>query len=77
LDRDLRSGAVDLAEIVGREFDVGRCDVLLEAAELRGAWDRNDPRLLGEQPGERDLRGGRLLPFGDLAERREPSGFPG
>lgn len=31
--------------------------------------DGNHPRLLGENPGERDLRGCRLLPFGDLAEQ--------
>src|SRR3982751_126231 len=37
--------------------------------QLRGARDRNNPRLLGEQPGERDLSRCRLLPFGDAAEQ--------
>ena len=37
--------------------------------QLRGAWDWNNPRLLGQQPGERDLSGCRLLPFGDPAEQ--------
>src|SRR6266571_5370640 len=37
--------------------------------QLRGAWDGNNPRLLGKQPGERDLRRGRLLPCGDLAQQ--------
>src|SRR5437763_16498527 len=37
--------------------------------QLRGARDRNNPRLLGKQPGERDLSRGRLLPFCDAAEQ--------
>ena len=37
--------------------------------QLRGARDRNDPRLLGKQPGERDLSRCRLLPFCDLAKQ--------
>ena len=34
-----------------------------------GAWDRNNPRLPGEQPGERDLSRCRLLPFCDRREQ--------
>ena len=52
-----------------------RSEVLLQALQLRGARDRNDPRLLGEQPGERDLRGRRLLPFGDPAEQIDQAWF--
>ena len=37
--------------------------------QLRGAWDRNNPRLLRKQPGERDLSRCRLLPFCDAAEQ--------
>jgi hypothetical protein len=37
--------------------------------QLRGAWDRNNPRLLGQQPGECYLSRRRLLPFGDLAKQ--------
>src|SRR5262245_13482103 len=37
--------------------------------QLRGARNRHDPRLLGEQPGERYLSRRRLLPFRDLAEQ--------
>src|SRR5271157_5634772 len=37
--------------------------------QLRGAWDRNSPRLLRKQPGERDLSRCRLLPFCDAAEQ--------
>ena len=40
----------------------GGSDVLLQARELCGARNGNDPRLLGQQLGERDLRGRRLLP---------------
>ena len=69
MHRDLRGGALDLAEVVGRQFDGSRPDVLLQAMQLRGARDRNDPRLLGEQPGERDLGRRRLLPLRDLAEQ--------
>ena len=53
--RDLRDGAVHLAEVVGRRGHVNRSDVLLQALQLAGAWDGNDPWLLGKQPGQRDL----------------------
>src|SRR5947199_8000546 len=44
----------DLAQIVGRQLDFGGGEVLLQPVELRGAGDRDDPRLLREQPRERD-----------------------
>src|SRR3981081_3586986 len=37
--------------------------------QLRGAWDRNHPRLLRQQPRERDLSRCRLLPCCDAAEQ--------
>src|SRR4029434_10284067 len=37
--------------------------------QLRGARDWNNPRLLGEQPGKRDLSRCRLLPFRDPAKQ--------
>src|SRR2546429_805644 len=37
--------------------------------QFRGTWNWNDPRLLGQQPRERDLSDGRLLPLTDLAEQ--------
>src|SRR5258708_39153000 len=42
------------------------------------AWDGNDPGLLGQQPGDRDLRGCRILPCGDAAEQTDHRlvGFP-
>ena len=65
LDRNLRGGVVDFAEVVRRERDGNGSDVLVEALPLPGAGDGHDPRLLGQQPGERDLGGCRLLPLGD------------
>lgn len=61
MHRDLRGGAFDLPEIVWGKLDVDSAEVLLQTAELRGTWDGNNPRLLGEQPRDRDLRRGRLL----------------
>jgi chorismate mutase len=55
LYRDLGNRTLDVVEIVGGEFDASRSDVLVEAVQLRGTGDRNDPRLLGKQPGDRDL----------------------
>ena len=69
LHRDLRGRGLDLAEVVGRQLDGRRPEVLLQAMQLRGARDGDDPGLLGEQPGERDLGRRRLLPLGDLAEQ--------
>src|SRR5207237_4357852 len=37
--------------------------------QLRGAWDGNDPGLLGQQPRERDLSRSRLLTLCDAAEQ--------
>src|SRR5258708_36712517 len=37
--------------------------------QLRRAWDRYNPRLLGQQPRERDLSRCRLLSFRDAAEQ--------
>src|SRR5262249_27355853 len=62
LHRDLGSCAIDLAEVNGCQFDVNCPEVLFEAMQLRSAWDGDDPRLLGQQPRERDLSGRRLLP---------------
>src|ERR687886_543010 len=37
--------------------------------QLRGAWDRNNPRLLSQQPSDRNLSRCRLLLFCDAAEQ--------
>jgi hypothetical protein len=47
----------------------GSADVFLQARKLRGAGDGNDPWLLRQQPGQRDLSRCRLLPLGDLAQQ--------
>src|SRR5581483_10364618 len=39
------------------------------AMELRRARDWNDPRLLRQQPGKRDLSRRRLLPFSDSGQQ--------
>src|SRR5207248_6286298 len=49
--------------------DGGRRDVLPQAVQLRGAGNRHDPGLLGEEPGERDLGGRRILALRDAAEQ--------
>ena len=64
LHRDLGDGAIDLAQVVGRQLDGGCAEVLLQAMQLGGAGDRNDPGLLRQQPGQGDLR------------RRRPSSAP-
>src|SRR5438045_1959289 len=56
-------------KIIGGEFDCRCSNVLLQAMELRGARDWNNPRLLCKQPRERDLSRCRLLAFCDLAEQ--------
>src|SRR6266542_1286207 len=55
--RYFRGSAVDPAKIVSRQLDRPRADVLFEPMQLGRAGNRHDPRLLGEQPRERDLRG--------------------
>ena len=73
LHADLRRGVLDLAEVVRGQFDGGRPDVLLQAVPLRRPRDGHDPRLLGEQPRERDLGGRRLLPRGDRRRAARPA----
>ena len=69
LDRDRGRGAFDLGEVVPLKLDIRRAEVLLEPVELCGTGDRHDPRLLPEEPRDRDLRGSRVLLFRDSAEQ--------
>ena len=46
----------------------GRADVFFEAGQFGGAGDGNDPGLLREQPGERDLGGGGFLALRDVQQ---------
>src|SRR5581483_3040985 len=73
LDRDLLRGAVDLAQFPGRQFDGNRSDVLLQARKLRGPRNRNDPWLLGKQPGKRYLSRCRLLPSSNPRQQIDQS----
>ena len=56
-------------QIVWRKLDCSCSDVLVQARQLGRARDRNNPRLLSQQPGECYLSGSRLLPFGELAKQ--------
>src|SRR5258708_6671684 len=56
-------------EIAGGKFDCYPSHVLFQTVELRRSRDRNNPRSLGEKPGERNLRGRRILPSRDVPER--------
>src|SRR5487761_47634 len=51
-----RERAVDFAEVIGAQLDIGRAGVFFEAIEPDRPGYRNDPGLLGEHPGEGDLR---------------------
>src|SRR5208282_2320448 len=47
VNRDLRGSVIDVVQIVRRQFDRHRANVLVQTVQLRGARDRNNPRLLG------------------------------
>ena len=68
MDGDACRGCVDVAQVIRCELHVGRADVLLESIQSAGARDGDDPRLLGEQPGERNLCTSRVLPRADVRE---------
>ena len=69
LQLDLRGGFFKRAHIVRREFDICGAEIFFQPGQLRGPWNRNDPRLLRQQPGERNLRGRRLLLFANEVSR--------
>lgn len=54
----------DLFQLLAAELDIDCAGVLLKALDLRGSWDRHDPGVLGEQPGQRYLRGGSAFACG-------------
>jgi hypothetical protein len=55
MNGDPRCGHFDVAQIVGCQFDVGGSDVLVETMPFRRTWDGDNPGLLREKPGERNL----------------------
>ena len=69
LDDDPRGRALYVAEISWRELDGSRADVLVQAFQFARSGDGHDPPLLGQQPGQRDLRGRGLLPLRDGADQ--------
>jgi len=69
LHRDLCGSALDLTEIVGREFECNCSDVLAEPLQPSGARNWNNPWPLGEQPGESYLSRCRPLPLCDPPEQ--------
>jgi len=66
---DRCGGGIDITEIIGGEFDCHRADVLLQALHPARAGDRHNPRLLRQQPRERDLRRRRIPLSSDLGEQ--------
>ena len=67
LNGDRRCGIVDLAQFGSGQVNRSGAEVFFEAFELARAWNRDDPGLLREQPGDRDLRWRRVLSDGVLA----------
>jgi len=67
LDRNLRSGAFDFAQVVWGELDRNRSDIFIQARQLRRAGSEQ-PWLLRKQPSQRDLSRCCLLPLCDLAK---------
>jgi hypothetical protein len=52
---NLSGRTIQFLKIVRCQFDESRLDVFLQSAQSCSAWDGDDPRLLGKQPGESDL----------------------
>src|SRR5580693_3224513 len=62
LDRDILCRALNLRQILRRELNGCRSDVLFEAREFRCARDGSNPRLLCKKPRQSDLGRRRLFP---------------
>ena len=60
---------LDLIKILRHQLERSGADVLLQSMYLRRSWNRNDPRLLREQPGQCDLCGTSILSSGDLIQK--------
>src|SRR5207245_10740203 len=61
------------AKIVDWQLARSRCKGLLQSGELRGAGNRNDPRLLRKQPGQCDLRRSYFLLLCERADHIDQS----
>ena len=63
-------GVLELGEVLLVELDVRRGHVLLEVLHGAGTGNQQHPLVAGEQPGERDLRGGDSVPLRDPSDGR-------
>src|SRR5436309_1703409 len=61
-------GVGDAPHVLGAQLDLQRAQVLLQALPVLGPGDRHDVRAPGEEPRERQLRGGAALLLRDLLE---------
>src|ERR1700733_5661346 len=68
LDHDRGERLLDAVEVVGGQCHVGAAEVLLQSVQLGGPRNRNDPRLLREKPGQRDLRRSHALSGRQLSD---------
>lgn len=68
-NRDGGHDVADLLQIAFGQFNLDRADVFLQAWSRAAARNRNDPRFLCEQPGQRDLCGRRLDLGSDLGQQ--------
>src|SRR5271165_5679947 len=67
--RDLRGDFVNRLQVCCAEFDCNRPEILFQTVKLSGARNRDDPRLPGKQPRQRNLRGRRILCRSNLSEQ--------
>ena len=65
---ELGQSSVDLFQVFRGQYELGGFDVLLKMLDLARSGDRNDERLLGQQPCERQLRGRSAFPSGKLGD---------
>ena len=65
ITRGLFCGVFDVLPLRCRELDRGRGDVLFEVLDRGGAGDREHDGRTMEEPGERELRDGGSVSFGD------------
>src|SRR5579871_2348065 len=71
-------GAGDLPQVFRGQYKFGGCDVLQKVLDLARAGDRDDEWLLGQEPGERQLRRSSafsLRKFADAIDKRFIGGY--
>ena len=62
--------SVNSLEVRKRQFNADCADILLKTIQFSCARDRCDPRILCQQPGNGNLRMGRLLGRGNVGNQR-------